>query len=128
MLIKLIKMRKAQSTAEYAILFGVIIAAVVGMQTYVKRSLSAKMKDTSDALTSVTGDVSGEGNNLKTTWQYEPYYSSSFSKVQTTKDISERKVMTGGNATTSSENEYTAHSADYTGYAGENETSSGTTH
>ena len=121
MLIKLIRMRKAQSTAEYAILFGVIIAAVVGMQTYVKRSLSARMKDTSDALTSVTGDVSGEGNDLKTTWQYEPYYSSSFSKVKTTKDISERKVMAGGNATTSSENRYNAKSADYTSYAGENE-------
>ncbi len=121
MLIKLVKRRKAQSTAEYAILFGVIIAAVVGMQTYVKRSLSAKMKDTSDALTSVTGDVSGDGNILKTTWQYEPYYSSSFSRVQTTKDISEKKVSAGGNATASSENAYTATSVDYTGYAGETE-------
>lgn len=42
------KRNKAQSTAEYAIVIGLVIAAAVAMQVYVKRGLQAKMKDAVD--------------------------------------------------------------------------------
>lgn len=37
--------KKGQSTAEYAILIGLIIAAAIGMQTYVKRGMQAKLRN-----------------------------------------------------------------------------------
>ena len=70
----LIKFKKAQSTAEYAILFSLVVGAALAMQVYIKRSIQAKMHDAGVALTSVTGDVTGDGNNVAATMQYEPYY------------------------------------------------------
>ena len=64
---------KGQSTAEYAILIAVVIAAVVGMQVYVKRGLQGKEKDVADHLTS-TGTKTLTSKALK---QYEPYYAES---------------------------------------------------
>jgi len=72
----LIKLKKAQSTAEYAILISVIVGAALAMQVYIKRSLQAKMHDSGVALTTVSGDITGDGVVLGTTTQYEPYYSS----------------------------------------------------
>lgn len=72
----LMKLKKSQSTAEYAILISLIVAAALGMQLYMKRSLQAKMHDASLALTDVTGDVTGDGVLLANSRQYEPYYSS----------------------------------------------------
>ena len=112
----LLRKKKAQSTAEYAIVFGLIIAAAVGMQTYIKRSLNAKMKDAADLLTSVDGDVAGVGT-LNDTFQYEPYYSSSFSQVDTNRDVSERQVTAGGSTTSTMERSYTAKSAEHTSRA-----------
>ena len=60
----LIKFKKAQSTAEYAILFSLVVGAALAMQVYIKRSIQAKMHDAGVALTSVTGDVTGDGNNV----------------------------------------------------------------
>ncbi len=37
--------KKGQNTAEYAILIGLIIAAAVGIQTYVKQSIQGKIED-----------------------------------------------------------------------------------
>jgi len=87
--------KRAQSTAEYAILVGLIIGALIAMQTYVKRGLQAKMKDATDALTEVSGDVTGEGVQLGQTWQYEPYYLSSSSQQQGTSTKTE-DVSKGG--------------------------------
>ncbi len=70
----LIKLKKAQSTAEYAILISVIVGAALAMQVYVKRSLQAKMHDASGVLSATTGDVTGDGVTLGTSKQYEPYY------------------------------------------------------
>ena len=53
--------KRAQTTAEYAVLLGLVIAAVLAMQVYVKRSLQGKIKEQADEV----------GN------QYEPYYLSS---------------------------------------------------
>ena len=60
---------KAQSTAEYAIVIGLVIAAAIAMQVYVRRGLQAKVKDAADykdpAATMLTGRP------------YEPVYSES---------------------------------------------------
>jgi Flp pilus assembly pilin Flp len=48
---RLFRNRKAQSTAEYAVLIALVVAAVVGMQTYVKRGVQARVKDASDDFT-----------------------------------------------------------------------------
>jgi uncharacterized protein (UPF0333 family) len=42
--------KRAQSTLEYAILIGVIAAALIGMQAYVKRGYSGKLKDGADSM------------------------------------------------------------------------------
>ncbi len=55
MLIKLIRFRKAQATAEYAILFAVVIGAAMGVQTYVKRGLQARVYDAVNQFIDETG-------------------------------------------------------------------------
>ena len=60
-------MRKGQSTAEYAIVIGLVIAAALAMQVYVKRGVHAKIK----------GAVDYQPDPMFTTGQYEPDYASS---------------------------------------------------
>ncbi|MBF0523286.1 MAG: hypothetical protein HQL24_09560 [Candidatus Omnitrophica bacterium] len=83
MLRKLFKNKKAQNTAEYAILISLVVAAIVAMQTYAQRSLQARIKDSAALMTSVKGDagtvtdwsgVTKTGNAIAATSQYEPYY------------------------------------------------------
>jgi Flp pilus assembly pilin Flp len=71
MLRKLIKNKKAQNTAEYAILISLVVAGIIAMQTYAQRALQARVKDASAFMTAV--NLEGLGN----TDQYEPYYLSS---------------------------------------------------
>lgn len=65
--------KRGQSTAEYAILIGVVIAAVVGMQVYVKRGLQGKVKDVTDNV----GFGLRDAGYTALTSQYEPYYAKS---------------------------------------------------
>lgn len=71
------KHRKGQSTVEYAIVLGVIVAALIAMQTYVKRGLQAKYHDGTRFLTAELNSVNGFGNAPYQLTQYEPYYSTS---------------------------------------------------
>lgn len=64
---KLIKNKKAQQTAEYALLISLVVAAVIAMQTYAQRTLQARIRGASQYLTNKTGA-------LGTEVQYEPYY------------------------------------------------------
>ena len=64
---KLMKNKKAQQTAEYALLISLVVAAIIAMQTYAQRTIQARIRDASVHLTKVT-------NKLGTTAQYEPYY------------------------------------------------------
>lgn len=59
---------RGQNAAEYVIVFALIIAAAVAMQTYIKRGLQGRMKDATDKAAKDTPE-------LGTTTQYEPYYS-----------------------------------------------------
>jgi uncharacterized protein (UPF0333 family) len=67
MLRKLMKNKKAQNTAEYAILISLVVAGIIAMQTYAQRALQARVRDAAIYLKNQTGDL---GNTV----QYEPYY------------------------------------------------------
>ena len=43
---------KAQSTAEYAMIFALVVGAIAGVQIYVQRGIKAKVSDSTDAMTS----------------------------------------------------------------------------
>lgn len=64
---KFIKNKKAQNTAEYALLISLVIAGVIAMQTYAQRALQGRVRDAASYLANQTSD-------LGKTAQYEPYY------------------------------------------------------
>jgi len=64
---KLMKNKKAQNTAEYAILISLVVAGIIAMQTYAQRALQARVRDAGQYLEAQTA-------TLGTTVQYEPYY------------------------------------------------------
>lgn len=79
----MVNKNKAQSLAELAVLLGLVIAALISMQVYVKRALQARYKAVVDA----SGDFYG-------LHQYEPYYASSSITAKQTSDI--RYSQAGG--------------------------------
>lgn len=103
----MLKNQRGQSTAEYAILIAVVIAAVVGMQLYVKRGMQAKFKGVSDAYTQVGGDIGGVAGNQGVTIditksQYEPYYTAAGALTSTTTNSEQSTMAAGGTLTKSS--------------------------
>jgi hypothetical protein len=72
---KLIKNKKAQNTAEYAILISLVVAGIIAMQTYAQRALQARVRDASGHLMTQTSGL-GDGE-----LQYEPYYLTTNYKV-----------------------------------------------
>lgn len=87
---RLLKNKKAQQTAEYALLISLVVAAVIAMQTYAQRTIQARIRDASQYLTTQTSDI-GKTN------QYEPYYletSYDVTKSDLTKD-SQHVLATG---------------------------------
>ena len=89
MLRNFLKNRKAQNTAEYALLIALVVAGVIAMQTYAQRALQARVRDASIFLTTSNG-VTSIGN----TTQYEPYYLQSDYNV--TKNDTENKRLGRG--------------------------------
>jgi hypothetical protein len=76
--------KRAQTTAEYIIVLGLIVAVVVGMQTYIKRAFNSRIKDAVDFV-----DQGGQASQVVqfTGGQYEPYYlSSSFDSARSSTD------------------------------------------
>ena len=84
---KLRKSRKAQSTAEYAIMLGLVIAAVVAMQIYVQRTIKGKVFDAAAYLTNAGSTELGQKTS-----QYEPDYVSS--DYTTERDSSQTVTLT----------------------------------
>ena len=83
MLRQLFKNKRAQNTAEYALLIALVIAGVIAMQTYAQRSLQARMRDASHYMTA----VHFQADNTDTlSNQYEPYY------LQSNYDVSRDSV------------------------------------
>ncbi len=73
--------KKAQNTAEYAILIALVIGGVVAMQTYGQRALQARVRDTSQFMTDNTANllkgVVPSSTEKYDKGQYEPYYTHS---------------------------------------------------
>ncbi|MDP8265717.1 MAG: hypothetical protein P9M07_02090 [Candidatus Aceula meridiana] len=78
--------RKGQNVAEYAILISLVIGSVLAMQTFVKRGLQARTRDTTQWMVEET-DMLGD------TGQYEPYFFESSYEVE--KGVDEVKTLTG---------------------------------
>jgi len=102
-MLKMFKNKKAQNTAEYAILIALVVGGVVAMQTYSQRTLQGRLRDASAQFTAQTGEL---GN----TAQYEPYYtqtSSDNDKIAQSTDTYEsqvRNTVTGKKQATYSDN------------------------
>jgi uncharacterized protein (UPF0333 family) len=95
-MLKILKSKKAQNTAEYAILIALVVGAVIAMQTYVQRGLQARTRGTSlymrdeitNAMLSTVPDPTLVGN----TAQYNPYYSNQV--YQTTRNSEDVSIAT----------------------------------
>lgn len=99
---------KGQSTAEYAIVFGVVVAALVAMQVYIKRGTQAQIKGGVDTFTKAgttdqtwLDDAGITGANYAVTMkstanQYEPYYAQS--KYDTFRDSTMQETVDMANA------------------------------
>lgn len=96
----MLRKRKGQSTVEYALIIGVIVAALVGMQTYVKRGLQARYHDGMQFLASETGTIGA-------TTQYEPYYSDSSYSVTQNRNENEAVAARGGTVRTLAQDDRT---------------------
>lgn len=93
-MLRILRSKRAQSTAEYAIVIGLVIGLISAMQIYVKRSLQSRIRGGTDFLSSnstvhdayqLTG-IAGDGTNR--TGQYEPYYlTSDMTSTQQGKEI-----------------------------------------
>lgn len=67
---KLFKNKIAQTTAEYALLISLVVAAVIAMQTYAQRAIQARIRGATIYMVQQT-------NALGSVNQYEAYYASS---------------------------------------------------
>ncbi len=67
--IRLIKSRQGQSIFELALLIGVVVTALLTIQTYVRRSLQARIHNATPSWS-----VSRGGVLVQEPMQYEPYY------------------------------------------------------
>lgn len=86
--------RKGQNTAEYAILIGVIVAAAIAMQIYVRRGMQARIKDAVDF--AKTGDDDSGGYLYSNETQYEPYYMETSKSVTTTQESTVGEALQAG--------------------------------
>ena len=78
--------RKGQSTGEYALVFAIILGAIIAMQTYVKRAIQGRVKSGADFMARETADV-GMGEGLGAVTQYDPYYYTSDYNVSRDSEI-----------------------------------------
>lgn len=106
-MLKLLRSRKAQNTAEYALMIAIVVGALSIMQLYIKRGLQARIKTGVDnipaaVLSAASDDDDGDlTDDLFTdsrhdgnyTYQYEPYYYREGTSDMTT--LSEEGTETG---------------------------------
>lgn len=91
--------KRGQNTAEYAILIGVIVAAAIAMQIYVRRGMQSRIKDAVDYSMTNPGTIFN-------TSQYEPYYTQSAYDTTSASQSSESMAV-GGQITRGITNEFT---------------------
>lgn len=95
MLRKFLKNKKAQNTAEYAILISLVVAGIIAMQTYAQRALQGRVREASSYMVDQTATIGD-------TEQYEPYYLDTEYNVITEDNVGE--VLTGNNLTKTTDN------------------------
>jgi hypothetical protein len=98
--LKIFKNKRAQNTAEYAILIALVVGGVIAMQTYAQRTFKGRLRDASVMYRDSTKEIG-------TTLQYEPYYTNT--KDQVTKDeeaVDTYEKMTKQTNTVKGENEH----------------------
>ncbi len=71
MLRTILKNKRAQQTAEYALLISLVVAAVVAMQTYAQRALQGRIRQGAIYMKNQTDTHFG---TTETKLQYAPYY------------------------------------------------------
>ena len=100
-MLRLLRSKKAQNTAEYAILIALVIGVFSAMQIYVRRGLQARIKGGTDTLPySVLGQAAatdGVGQDIlgdRNMTQYEPYYISkgAYDMTSRTQEGTERGI------------------------------------
>ena len=89
---KWFKNKKAQNTAEYAILISLVVAGIIAMQTYAQRALQARVRDAAHFMANTIATQGGGA--MQSTLQYEPYYLSTNYNVDRNED--ETQILTGG--------------------------------
>jgi Flp pilus assembly pilin Flp len=90
MLRNFLKNKKAQNTAEYALLIALVVAGVIAMQTYAQRALQARIHDASIYMATTAGANTTLGNSV----QYEPYYL--HSDFNSTRNDTDTSVLANG--------------------------------
>lgn len=97
-MLALFRNKKAQSTAEYAILIGLVVTAVLGIQLYVKRGTQAQAKDAGDEMVlKIQGGAWGNINSASITAkrQYEHGALASKSTQEVLQDKEDVKLTSG---------------------------------
>jgi len=97
--------KKGQNTAEYAILIGVIVAAAIAMQVYIRRGVQARMKDAVDF--TQTADDDAGGNVFSGNLQYEPYYDQGSNFTTASAATQSEQQQLGGGVVRDSISQYT---------------------
>jgi len=71
---------KAQATVEYMVLFGVIVAALVAMQVYLKRGIQGRLRGYTEQLSQGSAYSPGATNSLSTITKDEKDEMSSYTQ------------------------------------------------
>lgn len=85
-----IKIKKAQSTLEYAILIAVIVAGLVTMQVFMKRSYQGRLRSSTD-------QIGEQFSPEDSTYEYTTKYTSNTEELTNTADAlkgSKSKLLT----------------------------------
>jgi hypothetical protein len=90
-MLNMLNKKKAQNTAEYAILIALVVGGVIAMQTYAQRALQGRIRDAN-----VT--MRDQSNALGNTLQYEPYYQDT--SATSSRKSSKATYAGGGNEST----------------------------
>ncbi len=109
MLRNFLKNRKAQNTAEYALLIALVTAAYIGLQTLGQRGLNARTADSLQFLETQTSAIG-------TKTQYEPYYQQS--NFDSTSNSTENTRLGSGLAASDSVSNRTRNGSENTTYDG----------
>jgi len=88
--------RKGQQLAEYALVFSLVLAALITMQTYVRRGLQGRVRDAANGMSAAIIAVSESGSVS----QYEPYYIQSDIDTDTQSVKVEQTELGGSERTT----------------------------